>query len=215
MIHAYDKWYLDKARIVLARMLDFAVYDLKYDMSKFFQMFIDSGVAARFGKGDFTVLVGKSGVEVAYEVFDKLNLQIDYVKPKYTLERSEEYWTGWALAYYQWETSLSFEEIARYIPIHYVKAMYLPYHEMDIRHFVNKMNEMYLEAKPDTNLKMKRKQSGFSQRELSELSGVPVRTIQQYEQKQKNINKAQVEYLVKLSNALCCDVECLLEKVLF
>lgn len=215
MIHAYDKWYLDKARIVLARMLDFAVYDLKYDMSKFFQMFIDSGVAARFGKGDFTVLVGKSGVEVAYEVLDKLNLQIEYVKPKITLERSEEYWTGWALAYYQWETSLSFEEIARYIPIHYVKAMYSPYHEMDIRHFVNKMNEMYLEAKPDTNLKMKRKQSGFSQRELSELSGVPVRTIQQYEQRQKNINKAQVEYLVKLSDALCCDVECLLEKVLF
>lgn len=215
MIHAYDKWYLDKARIVLARMLDFAVYDLKYDMSKFFQMFIDSGVAVRFGKGDFTVLVGKSGVEVAYEVLDKLNLEIEYVKPKYTLERSEEYWTGWALAYYQWETSLSFEEIARYIPIHYVKAMYSPYHEMDIRHFVNKMNEMYLEAKPDTNLKMKRKQSGFSQRELSELSGVPVRTIQQYEQRQKNINKAQVEYLVKLSDALCCDVECLLEKVLF
>lgn len=213
MIHAYDKVYLDKARIVLARMLDFAVYDLKYDISIFFQMFMDSGVASRFEKGDFTVLVGKSGVEVAYEVLDKLDIQIEYIKPKYTLERSEEYWTGWALAYYQWETSLSFEEIARYVPIHYVKALYSPYHEMDIRHFVDKMNEMYLEAKPDTNLKIRRKQAGFSQRELSELSGIPVRTIQQYEQRQKNINKAQVEYLVKLSNTLCCEVECLLEKV--
>lgn len=213
MIHAYDKVYLDKARIVLARMLDFAVYDLKYDISDFFQMFIDSGVATRFEKGDFTVLVGKSGVEVAYEVLDKLNIQIEYVKPQYALERSMEYWTGWALAYYQWETSLSFEEITRYIPIHYINALYSPYHEMDIRHFVDKMNELYLKAKPDTNLKMRRQQAGFSQRELSELSGVPVRTIQQYEQRQKNINKAQVEYLVKLSNTLCCEVECLLEKV--
>ena len=213
MIHAYDKVYLDKARIVLARMLDFAVYDLKYDISDFFQMFIDSGVATRFEKGDFTVLVGKSGVEVAYEVLDKLNIQIEYVKPQYTLGRSMEYWTGWALAYYQWETSLSFEEITRYIPIHYINALYSPYHEMDIRHFVDKMNELYLKAKPDTNLKMRRQQAGFSQRELSELSGVPVRTIQQYEQRQKNINKAQVEYLVKLSNTLCCEVECLLEKV--
>lgn len=213
MIHAYDKVYLDKARIVLARMLDFAVYDLKYDISDFFQMFIDSGVATRFEKGDFTVLVGKSGVEVAYEVLDNLNIQIEYVKPQYSIERSMEYWTGWALAYYQWETSLSFEEITRYVPLHYVKALYSPYHEMDIRHFVDKMNELYLKAKPDTNLKMRRQQVGFSQRELSELSGVPVRTIQQYEQRQKNINKAQVEYLVKLSNTLCCEVECLLEKV--
>ena len=84
---------------------------------------------------------------------------------------------------------------------------------MDIRHFVDKMNDLYLSAKPDTNLKRKRNQAGFSQKELAELSGVPMRTIQQYEQRQKNINKAQVEYLLKLSTALCCEVESLSEKV--
>ena len=36
MIHAYDKIYLDKARTALGRMLDFAVYDLKYDIADFF-----------------------------------------------------------------------------------------------------------------------------------------------------------------------------------
>lgn len=35
MINAYDKVYLEKARTNLARMLDFAVYDLKYDISDF------------------------------------------------------------------------------------------------------------------------------------------------------------------------------------
>ena len=42
---------------------------------------------------------------------------------------------------------------------------------------------------------------------------MPVRTIQQYEQRQKNINKAQAEYLIMLSDVLCCEVIDLMEKV--
>ncbi len=34
-MHAYDKLYLEKARTSLGRMLDFAVYDLKYNASDF------------------------------------------------------------------------------------------------------------------------------------------------------------------------------------
>lgn len=48
---------------------------------------------------------------------------------------------------------------------------------------------------------------------MEEVSGVPLRTIQQYEQRQKNINKAQVEYLLMLAQALCCRIEDLVEKV--
>ena len=194
-------------------MLDFAVHDLKYSIQEFFSLFIKSGVAERFGKGDYTILAGKSGVEVVYEVLEKMQIDVERTAPKYVVNRSEEYWTGWALAHYQWETALSFEEIEKFIPIHYVKALYSPYHEMDIKHFIEKMNELYRAAKPDTNLKTKRKQVGLSQSQLAELSGIPVRTIQQYEQRQKNINRAQVEYLFKLSNALGCSVECLMEKV--
>ena len=213
MICAYDKVYLDCAKKVLGRMLDFAVHDLKYGIEEFFSLFIKSGVAERFGKGDYTILAGKSGVEVAYEVLGELKINVERPVPKYTANRSEEYWTGWALAHYQWETALSFEEIEKFIPIHYVKALYSPYHEMDIKHFIEKMNELYRAEKPDTNLKRKRQQVGLSQSKLAELSGISVRTIQQYEQRQKNINKAQVEYLFKLSNALGCNVECLIEKV--
>ena len=58
-----------------------------------------------------------------------------------------------------------------------------------------------------------RQRAGISQRELAEQSGVPVRTIQQYEQRQKSINKAQAEYLVMLANALQCKVEDLIEHI--
>lgn len=212
MIHAYDKVYLDKARTVLGRMLDFAVYDLKYDISVFFDLFIESGVAKRFENGDYAVIVGMSGVELAYEVLEKSSVEYERIKPNYTANRSEEFWIGWALAYYQWETSISFEEIVQYIPLNDIVALYSPYHEMDIRQFVDKMNAMYKAAKPETNLKLLRQKVGLSQRELATLSDIPLRTIQQYEQRQKNINKAQAEYLVMLSKVLCCEVDELIEK---
>ena len=68
MTHAYDKVYLEKARTALARMLDFAVFDLKYELESFWDLFLTSEISARFESGDFTVLVGKSGVELAYAV---------------------------------------------------------------------------------------------------------------------------------------------------
>ncbi|MDD6034663.1 MAG: helix-turn-helix transcriptional regulator [Lachnospiraceae bacterium] len=211
MIHAYDKIYLDKARTALGRMFDFAVYDLNYDIATFFELFIKSGVSARFETGDFTLLAGMSGVELAYEVLEQSGTELPRITPNYTINRSEEYWTGWALAYYQWETSMSFAEIVHYIPIKDIIALYSPYHEMDIRQFVDKMNALYKAAKPETNLKLLRKISVLSQRELAEQSGVPLRTIQQYEQRRKDINKAQAEYLVMFAKVLCCRVEDLIE----
>lgn len=212
MIRAYDKVYLDKARTALGRMLDFAVYDLKYDIAEFFDLFIKSGVAERFETGDFTIISGMSGVEIAYKVLEQSGVERERIKPNYTASRSEEFWTGWALAYYQWKTSMSFAEIVQYVPIKDILALYQPYHEMDIRQFVDKVTAMYKAAKPETNLKLLRQKAGLSQRELADLSNIPVRTIQQYEQRQKNINKAQAEYLVMLAKVLYCEVGDLLEK---
>jgi len=213
MICAYDKVYLEKARTALGRMLDFAVYELDYGLSDFFDLFISSGIADRFGQGDFTLLAGKSGVELAYEVLEQTGVPYQRVPARYVVDRSAEYWTGWALAYYQWETALSFKEIVQCVPIADICVMYSPYHEMHIQQFVDRMNAYYRAMQPETNLKRMRIQAGLSQRELAEASGVPLRTIQQYEQRQKNINKAQVEYLLMLAQALCCKVEDLVEKV--
>ena len=213
MMRAYDKLYLEKARASLARMLDFAVYDLHLDLTFFFDLFISSSIARLFEQGDIHTLVGKSGVELAYEVLDRSGLSYKRVTPQYSMDRSEEYWTGWALAYYQWETAQPFAEIVQYIPVTEIRAMYDPYHEMDIRQFCDALTERIRKAKPETNLKLLRRQNNLSQKELAEISSVPLRTIQQYEQRQKNINKAQVEYLVQLSGALNCSIEQLIERI--
>ena len=210
-MHAYDKLYLEKARSSLGRMLDFAVYDLKYNASEFFALFIASGVAERFEQGDFTILAGKSGVELAYLVLDETEVEYERQTPRFAAGRSEEYWTGWALAYYQWFSGMRFADIIKAVPIEEIRALYSPYHEMDIRHFVEKMNELCLSQRAETNLKRLRHLAGLSQRELAEKSGISLRTIQQYEQRQKNINKAQVDTLIPLSMALYCEVRDLLE----
>jgi hypothetical protein len=147
MTCAYDKIYLNNARAVLARMLDFAVYDLGYDIADFFDMFVKSGIAERFEKGDFEILSGKSGVEVAYEVTDICGKNKRNVKPRYTANRSEEYWLGWVLAYFQWETNLTFKEIVKNVPIKEMLLLYTPYHEMDVRQFCDKIKQMFSDGK--------------------------------------------------------------------
>ena len=83
---------------------------------------------------------------------------------------------------------------------------------MDILQFCDRTDELYYEAEPGTNLKQMRKNAGLSQSELAELTGISVRTIQQYEQRQKSINKAMAERLIMLAKVLCCEVEDLIEK---
>ena len=62
-----------------------------------------------------------------------------------------------------------------------------------------------------SNLKNIRSQRGYSQAKLSELSGVNIRMIQYYEQGAKDINLAQAITVHKLSKALECNMEDLLE----
>ena len=213
MIHAYNKVYLEKARTNLGRMLDYATYDLGYDPCEFFDLFINSGLAQPFGKGDSTLTVGMSGVELACRVLALTKQQMEFPRPEYKADRSPEYWAGWALAYYQWETAIPFSQILEHTPLDVIIRMYSPYHEMDIRHFCDRMNEFYRDAQQETNLKQLRKRAGLSQSELAEASGVPLRTIQQYEQRQKSINKAQAQYLIMLARALYCNAEDLIEYI--
>lgn len=210
MIHAYDKNYLSKAQNNLASMLDFAVYDLEEDLSYFYLKFLQSKICSQFERGESTVIVGKSGVELALDIIGDETLASKY-RP--AANRTPEYWCGWALAYFQWQTNLGFKEINKYISISEILAMYSPYHEMDISQFCDKMIELYNKRKNNTNLKALRLDAGLSQSELAEISDIPVRTIQQYEQKQKNINAAKAETVVKLAKALNCTVEALMEAV--
>jgi DNA-binding transcriptional regulator YiaG len=88
--------------------------------------------------------------------------------------------------------------------------MYPVYHEMDISHFVDELNR--LNKRTPSNLQKIRQRVGLSQTELATASKIPLRTIQAYEQKSKDINKAEAASLVRLAAILSCPVAHLLER---
>ena len=52
MICAYDKVYLNMAQRVMGNMLNYAVYDCGYELSEYYNIFLESSYCERFGKGD-------------------------------------------------------------------------------------------------------------------------------------------------------------------
>lgn len=63
----------------------------------------------------------------------------------------------------------------------------------------------------ENKLKKIRTHRGITQCGLAALTSVNVRTIQKYEQGERDINKASGETLYKLSKALNCNIEDLLD----
>ena len=211
MIHAYDEIYLGKAQMTLAWMFDYAVNGCRIDVEEFYRMFLTSAYVHRFEKGNCSVVAGLSGVELAQRVIWERTPDEELPQPAFSLARSSEYWLGYSLAYYQWYTGRTFAKIWNAVKLKDIVDMYPVYHEMDIQQFVDRMNELWESYYIDTNLKRIRMLSGYSQRELSELSGVSLRQIQLFEQRQRNINHTKAENVFRLAKILNCKCEDLIE----
>lgn len=205
MMRAYDSSYLLMAQRSLGRSFDYASVDLGIPLRRYYDCFLATHYADRFCNGDFRVLAGMSGVELARRVLREVGCgQREFPYPSTREARGPQYWAGWALAYYQWSTGFSFTEIDGFVPVEQVLSLYSPYHEMDISRFVARLNELRDQRVPDTELKRRRLTLGLSQRDLAERSGVSARTIQQYEQRRKDINKASFSSVAALADALHC-----------
>ena len=64
---------------------------------------------------------------------------------------------------------------------------------------------------PEPKLKTLREEAGLSQSQLSEKSGVAIKSIQKYEQRERDINKAQGVIIKSLAGALECTMEDILD----
>ena len=213
MMNAYNESYLDDAMQNLGDMVEFAVCDLKFDPDEFFGWFISSGIASKFEKGNPKYITGMSGFELAEAVLAEVNVSYEKREPSYVEFKGREYWAGWILAYYQWATGKRFEDIVKDgITLSTVFSMYI-LHEADESKFVAAANEIIARNKENRKSKLSeiRKARGFTQQQLSVASGVTLRMIQLYEQKQNDISKAQVTVVINLAKALGCEVEDLID----
>lgn len=208
-MYAYNEMYLDDARQNLGDMVDYAVCDLGFEPDEFFGWFITSGIASRFEKGNPKYVSGMSGYELVDTVLRATNVPYEMKEPSYSDYKGKEYWAGWMLAYYQWLTNKRFKDIIKNgLTLSTVLSMYI-LHEADESKFVTCANEIIERNKNNRNSRLQeiRKARGFTQQQLSDASGVSLRMIQLYEQKQNDISKAQVNIAINLAKALGCDIE--------
>lgn len=213
MTSAYNELYLDDAMNNLGEMMEYAVCSCGQDAEEFFGQFINSGVGEKFGKGNPKYVAGLSGVELAIEVMEKTNDNIEVMPVTFVEHKGKEFWAGWIMAYYQWYRNMRFEDMVKNgLDIDRIFSMYI-LHEADVSKFVKEADAIIEKNKKNSisNLQRVRKARGMTQKELSEVSGVTLRMIQLYEQRQNDINKAQVEVVLRLANVLGCVIEDLLE----
>ena len=206
---AYAETYVAGARNTFGSMLETGVALFGLELHTFYELFLASPYARLFELGDIAVIAGRSGAELALDVAREYAPKAQFLQP---VAPSSVFWTGWALAYYQWACGNSFERINDITPIEEVQQMFQPFHEQDVRSFCEEMDRRRGAALPDAPCKQARMQTGLSQSELALLSGVPVRSIQQYEQRQKSINRASAATVFALARALCCNPDDLLER---
>ena len=211
MIRAYSEFYLDDAKQNLAEFFDYAINTCRFDANLFSGLFVQSGYSDKFERGNPAIVAGMSGIELAKKVITYAYPNWQYPERTFSEERSNVYWAGWALAEYQWVTCKRFKDIFSRVSLNEIISMYSVYHEMDIEHFIEDMDKKYNSIKQETHLKTIRENRGISQMELAKLSGVKLRSIQMYEQKVNDIDRAQVGTVYKLSRVLGCTIEDLLE----
>ena len=210
-IRAYDELYLPGAQNILGHAVDFAIMTLAIEPNAFGNALAVSESAKQFSEGNPRYVAGMNGCELARAILDDAGISYPESADEMYLDKSPEYWAGWALAFYQWSSALPFMEILRAVSLEDIIGMFPLYHEMDLSHFADQMDHLLKKAYPQTRLRERRSNCGLSQSELADQADVPLRQIQLFEQGQRDINKTSAITLLKLSKALHCKMEDLLE----
>lgn len=181
-----------------------------FDPIIFWNKFINSYLCKEIEMGNPKYLVGHSAIELFNFIINDSN-NSDLIIPEPFYSRSRFYWAGWSIAKYQHYRGLSFYELNKIVSIEQILPLYDTLHEADITKFYMILDEIVFNHKKESNLKIIRTAAGLSQSELSKKADVSIRNIQMYEQRRNDINKAQVDILLRLSKCLGCNINDLLD----
>lgn len=196
-------------RETIAVCFDYAINSLKIKPDIFVNIFINSKAINKIEIMHPGYFFGMSGIEICQNILDEANIKYDKSIEYESLDRNIYYWLGDSLAYYAFNKNYRYKYVFSFVSIESLLKMYDKYHEIDISYFVNKLDE-YRKLSP-SKLKNIRENRRLSQNDLSLYSMVSLRTIRAYEQKQKDINKAEVMTVLKLAHTLNCSIDDILE----
>ena len=228
LLKPYPKAFVTHAMRLLGEFLEYtsALYP-EASQDSIFSMFVISGFAERLENGDPAVIRGLSGPELANKVLSSCgaapymdgDMVISGNAAKDLPPRSADYitpalpfWCGRMLAYLQWFKNISFSELLRLLPVSRLRSMHQDLKDMPIEVAAVTIDKrIALRQSSATRLQNHRKRTGLSQKELALASGVNIRTLQQYERRDKDIKKAAAGKLLALSRVMHCSPESLLD----
>ncbi|MBR1837139.1 MAG: helix-turn-helix transcriptional regulator [Kiritimatiellae bacterium] len=210
---AYPETYLDDAMRTLGEAVDWAARVRGIAPARFLAAFSASGVADAFGAGVPKFVAGLSGAGLAREVLRRAGepeaagdvdgrCDIDGETP--------EFWTGWILAWYQWRTALPFRAILAFLPAEELHGMFATLHEASEERCGAAFDAIRRARRGATALARARKAAGLTQAQLSARSGVALRSIQQWEQRAKDIGRAAARSVVAIARVVGTTTDSLL-----
>ena len=211
-IRSYNDVYLNEAKRHLGVATDYLANVCRISAERIGYVYASSPTMILFGRGDPGVVAGLSGTELGQRLFREIRPDAETPAVVNSVAgRSPEYWGGWALAHFQWYWCKTFRWIFARVSMPDILDKYRIYHEMDVSRFVEDFMRELEAVKVEKNLRRLRLAAGYSQSELSRLSGVNIRNIQLYEQGVQDINKASASTLASLARPLFCAIEDLME----
>ena len=208
---ALESSYLKDAMRVLGEAVDYAVNDCGVPVAPFLDMLVATEVGECFRMLDPRVVSGLSGVELAGEILSKSGMGEGGPEPAMKTKASPEYRIGRALACYVVGMGCGLRELLRIVTAEDLLKLCAKIPEGEEGEWITGIERIVRRRSGTSRLQTQRKISGLSQRKLAELSGVNLRTLQQYEIKTKDLSKASVSSVKALADVLGCRVEDILE----
>lgn len=213
---AYDPALLEGVMGTMGKAFEFADRHVTGGLDHFMDLFSSSPVARTFEGPDATPRVGTSGIGLVMEVCEggadaglELMLMSERRPPRRLRERAA--WCGRVLAYHQWATGSTFREIMAYLGCEDLESLFSPDAPLSPQEASAQIALRFGKQGGPTRLRRARDAAGMTQAQLSRESGVSLRSVQQYEQRKKDVNRAQARSLLALAKALGCRMEDLME----
>ena len=157
---AYSDVYLSEAKRHLGVATDYLVNVCGFAADRVGAIYSNSPIAERFANGDPGIVAGMSGTELGQRFFVETRAGENAPVPRRTDGRSPEYWSGWALAHFQWYWGKSFRWILSRTSLSGIIAKYRVYHEMDISRFLEDFMREFEAVRTDPNLRQLRRAKG-------------------------------------------------------
>ena len=207
MTRAYDIAYLDDAMTSLGAMLDYAVNTCGEDLDLFYARFLGSGVAEAFSRANPKYLGGMSGIELASLVAARTGEPLPR-KDGIIDTGSPEYWTGWTLAYLSWYLNVDLRTLqSRGLMVESLHERYPVLHEADLSKSVRFEIKRLGETSGEELLKLACRNARMTQRQLPDITGIPLTVIRSYEQDKRSLKNAETENSRRICQTLGCRIE--------